>query len=340
MERDGKTMSQTPTTNRLGIELKLTDRCNFSCFHCMNSDAPRKGQHLDIDLFLSRFEDWRHESTELGVRITEVRITGGEPLIRAEEILKIARSMSTVAVPCGVNTNGILLTPNLAARMKDAGIGIVKISMDSLNEDILHRMRGGRFSVRKLLNGIQNALEHGLKVILRFTLCQYNLAELMACFKFARDAGVYKFQIKPLIPSGRGRYSDTSLSVESIQNALGELYRETRAGDDFLEVLCFPEKLPASAQDRSCASLEKIYIHANMDVTTCNYIAEHGHLGNLARDSFREIERGRQAALQKAILYNRRHFLNGCPLFETEGGRCRVARGDEPDATLLTPGFS
>ncbi len=340
MEREGKAMNQTPAPNRLGIELKLTDRCNFACFHCMNSDSPKKSRNLDIDLFLSRFADWRRASAGLGVRLMEVRMTGGEPLICAEGVLKIARSMSAVAVPCGVNTNGILLSSDLAAKMKGAGIGIVKISMDSLDEDTLRRMRGDHFSVRKLLNGVRNALEHDLKVILRFTLCRYNLAELMTCFKFAKDMGVYKFQVKPLIPSGRGRYFDASLAVESIKNALRELYREMRADDDFLEVLCFPETSCSDARGRSCASLEKIYVDANMDVTTCNYIAGHGRLGNFAQDSFEEIQRRRQAMLQKTTLYNRRPFLSGCPLFETEGGQRQVSRSGEPDAASLAPSLS
>ena len=75
---------------RLGIELKLTDRCNQSCRHCMNADGEAAGVELDPQWILSALRDWAQRPMHPDHVIDEIRMTGGEPLLCMPSVLSIA----------------------------------------------------------------------------------------------------------------------------------------------------------------------------------------------------------------------------------------------------------
>ena len=95
----------------IGIELKITNRCNLHCGHCMNEDSPCSSGDVDIPLFVKRLEEKETNSAGSRFRIKEVRITGGEPLLALDGVTQIARACKELGVDCGINTNGTLLTP-------------------------------------------------------------------------------------------------------------------------------------------------------------------------------------------------------------------------------------
>lgn len=145
------------------LRISVTDRCNLRCRYCM----PREvyGAHHS---FLPRAQLLRFEEIErlarvfarLGVR--KLRLTGGEPLLRRD----LERLVALLARVRGVEeltltTNGVLLARHARA-LAAAGLTRVNVSLDALDDEVLERISDARLPARRVLEGIEAALEAGL----------------------------------------------------------------------------------------------------------------------------------------------------------------------------------
>ena len=99
----------------------------------------------------------------LGAR--KLRITGGEPLVRAELPKLVAQLAAIEGVrDLALTTNGSLLESRATA-LAEAGLGRVTVSLDSLDPEIFREMSGGRVSLDQVLAGIQMAAAAGLRPV-------------------------------------------------------------------------------------------------------------------------------------------------------------------------------
>jgi cyclic pyranopterin phosphate synthase len=134
------------------LRVSVTDRCNFRCQYCMPADGL---PWLDRDEVL-RFEEIERVVAVLArMGVTDVRLTGGEPLVRRE----FPRLVSMLARVDGVEdlsltTNGYLLERDAAA-LVDAGITRVNISIDSLQRDRFFQLTR-RDSLPQVLRGLES----------------------------------------------------------------------------------------------------------------------------------------------------------------------------------------
>ncbi|MEN2994549.1 MAG: GTP 3',8-cyclase MoaA [Thermodesulfovibrio sp.] len=144
------------------LRISVTDRCNLRCIYCM----PEEG----ISKILPHSEILSYEEilqiVEIGVDlgITNIRITGGEPLLRKDIVNFIERLAKTKGIKdIGMTTNGILLK-KFAKALYKAGLKRVNISLDSLDENKFRKItRIG--SIYDALEGIREADKVGLKPI-------------------------------------------------------------------------------------------------------------------------------------------------------------------------------
>jgi len=145
------------------LRISVMDRCNFRCPYCMPEDKYHKDfQFLNSDDRLSFSEIVRVARVFAGFGVRKLRITGGEPLLRANLPELIAELSALDAIDdIALTTNGILLAQHAAA-LKAAGLDRVTVSLDSLDDDVFRAMSGGRGSVSKVLEGIQEAELAGL----------------------------------------------------------------------------------------------------------------------------------------------------------------------------------
>lgn len=143
------------------LRLSITDRCNLRCKYCMPEEGIPLKTHQDV---LSFEEIDTIVEGFVGMGITKIRVTGGEPLIRKDIISLLNRIGRHPEVKdFAMTTNGIFLK-KMAASIKEAGINRVNISLDSLNPDKFSLMtRGG--SLEDVLDGIQEAIKVGLTPI-------------------------------------------------------------------------------------------------------------------------------------------------------------------------------
>ena len=142
------------------IRLSITDRCDFRCFYCMAEEM----EFLSRDQVLSLEECLRVIRTFVGMGVTKVRITGGEPLVRRNALWLMRETGKLEGLKeLVVTTNGSQLD-RYAAEMVDAGVKRVNISLDTLRADRFKSItRVGE--IDKVLRGIDAAIAAGFSGI-------------------------------------------------------------------------------------------------------------------------------------------------------------------------------
>jgi cyclic pyranopterin phosphate synthase len=143
------------------LRVSVTDRCNLRCRYCMAPGGIPLLPHADI----LRYEEIAAVvRAAVGLGVTSVRITGGEPLVRLG-LADLVRRLREVAGldDLSMTTNGVLLAAHAHA-LAQAGLGRVNISLDSLDPaEYADITRGGQLSA--VLEGLQAALAAGLEPV-------------------------------------------------------------------------------------------------------------------------------------------------------------------------------
>lgn len=143
------------------LRISVTDRCNIRCFYCMPDENIRFKPQNEI-LTFEEIERFTRILAKMGV--SKLRITGGEPLVRADLSHLIGR---LVAIPgivdVALTTNGILLAEHAAA-LKNAGLHRLNISLDGLKEETFERI-SRRSGLDRVLAGIFKSQEIGFDKI-------------------------------------------------------------------------------------------------------------------------------------------------------------------------------
>ena len=168
------------------VRVSVTDRCNFRCQYCM----PAEGLP-----WLERAEVLRFEEIERLVRllsemgVSDVRLTGGEPLVR-REFPVLAGMLARVAGvrDLSITTNGYLLERDAAA-LAAAGVKRLNVSIDSLQRDRFYKMTR-RDSLPQVLAGLEAAAAqpelHPIKVN-AVALRGFTEQEAVPFARFARE---------------------------------------------------------------------------------------------------------------------------------------------------------
>jgi len=141
------------------LRISLTDKCNLRCTYCMPAEGldwlPKEQVLADSEIVRLVRIGVEH----LGVR--ELRLTGGEPLVRAglADIIAAVRA-NHPDLPVSLTTNGLGLDKK-ARDLKAAGLTRINVSMDSLHPETFARLTRRPF-LDRVLNGIDAARDAGL----------------------------------------------------------------------------------------------------------------------------------------------------------------------------------
>jgi cyclic pyranopterin phosphate synthase len=112
------------------LRVSVTDKCNFRCTYCMPAEGLEWLGRAEI---LSFEEIHRLVAVMAGMGVSEVRLTGGEPLVRRDLPVLVAKLAATEGVEdLSLTTNGVLLD-RLAEPLVSAGLRRLNVSLDSLS---------------------------------------------------------------------------------------------------------------------------------------------------------------------------------------------------------------
>lgn len=133
------------------LRVSVTDRCNFRCRYCMPAEGMK---WLDRSQILSFEEIERLCALLARLGITDVRLTGGEPLARRDFPVLVARLAAIDGIEdLSVTTNGYLLERDARA-LVEAGINRVNVSIDALARDRFHEITR-RDALPQVLRGLE-----------------------------------------------------------------------------------------------------------------------------------------------------------------------------------------
>jgi cyclic pyranopterin phosphate synthase len=152
------------TVDRFGrninyLRISLTDKCNLRCLYCM----PEEMSFQPRDELLQDDEIYRLVRIFAGLGFQKIRLTGGEPTIRANIVEIVSEIVDTPGIKTvAMTTNGLLLK-TLSQPLVNAGLSRVNISIDTLNPKKFKTItRWGE--VEDVLAGIAAAREAGLGI--------------------------------------------------------------------------------------------------------------------------------------------------------------------------------
>jgi cyclic pyranopterin phosphate synthase len=172
------------------LRVSITDRCNYKCVYCRSGNNGAQFSEMPIADYL------RIARIFVGLGITKVRLTGGEPLLRkgiVEMVSELGRMRSVEGHPLdiAITTNGHLLV-EMAQPLADAGLSRVTVSMDAVDAGEFARITRVPNGYDRVLAGIRAAQLAGLSpvkvncVLLR----GFNDDQITAFGRFAREEGV------------------------------------------------------------------------------------------------------------------------------------------------------
>jgi len=169
------------------LRISVTDRCNLRCVYCM----PAEGMPwLPKDDLLTYEEIARFSRIALALGVTGIRLTGGEPTVRAD-LPVLVRMLADLrpGLDLSVTTNGLKL-PAMAAELRDAGLARVNISLDTLDRQRFHRL-ARRDRLADVLAGFDAAKRAGFAPIkVNAVLMRgFNDDEAVPLARWARDQG-------------------------------------------------------------------------------------------------------------------------------------------------------
>jgi len=130
----------------LNLRISITQKCDKHCPYCHREGETNPSTVMSVE------EIVRIAKIALGFKISRIKITGGEPLLR-REIIEIVKNIAQLEglKDLSITTNGTNLK-NLAKKLKAAGLNRVNISLPSLDPETYHNLMGGNF--KDALEGI------------------------------------------------------------------------------------------------------------------------------------------------------------------------------------------
>ena len=274
------------------IRVSLTDRCNLRCTYCMPHDF---AAWMPTEDLLSTDELMTILEVGIDAGIDEVRLTGGEPLLRPDIVDIVARINSLPNPPkLSLTTNGIRLAA-LAQPLKDAGLERVNISLDTLSAE---RFKAMTFRDRfdDVLKGIKSARDADLTPIKINTVLMpgVNDDEAVGLLKWALDEGL-KLRFIEQMPLDAGGVWDrsTMVTADDVFHALNPVFsltaveaRGSAPAEEFL-VNGGPETVGiiASVTRPFCGSCDRLRLTSDGQLRSCLFATKEMDLRSVLRES-------------------------------------------------------
>lgn len=215
---------------------EVTEGCNLHCIHCRAVAAPvRNPEELSTEEALALIDEIASFAKPILV------LSGGEPLYRPD-IFELAMHARDRGLPVALATNGTLVTPEVAHRVRDAGVRRVSISIDGANEDTHDEFRAIPGSFRRAVKGISNLRDVGVSVQINTTIARHNYKQASKIMDLALTLGVDALHLFMLVPVGCGVEiaEEQMISAQEYEELLNWFYDRSKEVPMELKATCAP----------------------------------------------------------------------------------------------------
>lgn len=215
---------------------ELTTGCNLRCQHCRAS-----AQELASPYDLSTPDAFRVIDEISSYARPILVLSGGEPLYR-KDVFAIASYATRKGLLVALASNGTLITPEVAGKIREAGIRRVAISLDGADSETHDAFRGLPDSFDAALRGIQLVQAEGVSTQINTTVTRHNARQLPALYDMALRLGVDAFHLFLLVPVGCGVNiaGDQMVPPDEYEKILHWFYDREQEGRLELKATCSP----------------------------------------------------------------------------------------------------
>ena len=274
------------------LRISVTDRCNLRCVYCM----PAEGMAwLAREQLLSYEEIARFARVALSLGVQGIRLTGGEPTVRADlPVLVRLLDQLRPGLDLSITTNGLKLVA-MADELKDAGLKRVNVSLDTLDRERFHQI-ARRDRLHEVLEGLAAAKRAGFAPIkINAVLMRgFNQHDALPLARWAREEGFELRFIEWMPLDFQHTWSREKLvpASEILDAIHAELPLEPAAGEDPSAPATVYRYLDgggrvgviASVTRPFCGHCDRIRLTADGQIRTC--------LFSLEEYDFRTVMRG------------------------------------------------
>ncbi|MDE3096814.1 MAG: GTP 3',8-cyclase MoaA [Chloroflexota bacterium] len=277
-------------TDRRGRELRdlrisVTDRCNFRCRYCMPREVfGPEFRFLPRGEILTFEEIARLAGIFAAHGVRKLRLTGGEPTLRADLPALVRMLAQIPGVEVALTTNGSLLQ-HLARPLADAGLTRITVSLDSLDDAVFRRMNDADFPVAEVVAGIEAAEAAGFRpvkinAVVRRGVNDHTALDLARHFKGSghivrfiefMDVGVSNgWRLDDVVPGAEiiARIHAEAPLVPAEPNYTGEVVRRWRYADGSGEIGAI-----TSVTQPFCGGCTRARLSADGQLYTCLFAA-------------------------------------------------------------------
>jgi cyclic pyranopterin phosphate synthase len=274
------------------LRVSLTDRCSLRCTYCMPHDFNDWLPSQDL-LTTDELITIIDVATENG--ITEVRLTGGEPLLRLDIVEIVARIKALPHSPeLSLTTNGLQLK-KYASALFDAGLTRVNVSLDTLDRNVFKQMTF-RDRIDDVFEGLEAAKAAGLAPIKINSVLMRNVndSEALPLLKWALSEG-YSLRFIEQMPLDAGGIwnRSTMVTAEEIRKTLSAEYsltpvlgRGSAPAEEF-SLNGGPEKVGiiASVSVPFCGACDRLRLTSDGQIRSCLFATKETDLRHVFRNS-------------------------------------------------------
>ncbi len=215
----------------LGIQLELTTSCNLHCKHCYNKSGEIQTRKDELG-----YKDWIDISQHIvnNGGVFQVIISGGEPLLLGDNLLKIMDVFHEDGSNFVLITNGYLLSESWVQKLKKYNFAWLQVSIDSVSSQRHDKFRGKQGSWNNAISGAIKVSQEGIPLKIACSLTTNEVPFVEELIEMSIKLGASSIILGDIMPSGRSFENeniilpaDTKKELFRKINSLQTKYRES-----------------------------------------------------------------------------------------------------------------
>jgi len=268
--------------------IEITTKCNLNCCYCYNDSSPNKNVHMSFENADKIFRILHDNG------VTEIEITGGEPLIH-NSIVQIIEKAFYYFEKVAILTNGVYINDNvldIINKNRPKFIGF-QVSIDGSNEMVTQKLRRVPNTFNKTYNNIKKLISFGLLSRISMVITEDNIDDLEETCKMIRSLNFKNFSISVASNIGRGGELATPFEKfyeyrEYIRSKYGDFLKEInkKYSDIFIHQRVL-NNIPKESTYNCGAGWRTIVISVNGDIKACP--TDIATIGNILSEDYISI---------------------------------------------------
>lgn len=292
------------------MTMAVTYNCQCDCLHCSAVDYRDMTKREKTALTFDELKSVVDQTVDLGT--TCLVLTGGEPLLY-KRIYDVIAAVDKSRCVCTVFTNGEFLQEQAVAKMKEAGVYGVFVSMDHSDPDEhdSHRKRPGLAA--KAYRGLKVCQEAGILTGLSTYATKEKIqnGELDAMMELARTLDVLEVFLFDVIPTGRLADQHDCMLSDDDARWIVDFRAKYTARPEYPRIIhqtMFASVAYPCVAEGCPAGMVQVHLRANGDVSPCDFTPY--SFGNVREKSLKDIWES----------------MTKSPLYATPSARCRLSK--------------